>query len=151
MRGLDERTIARWRLHSQGLERPSAADDTEAVRRLLGVQAENHDQAMWAVATRTAAPDRARFERLFAEGAILRTHVLRSTWHFVTADDIGWLLELTEPRIRPQYRLAQAEEGLTDADVDRARQVIAGALSGGVHLTRDQVGERLAAEGLDAS
>lgn len=149
MPALDDRAIARWRLHSQGLAGARSRDDTEAVRRLLGVQAENHDQAMWAVATRPTAPDRARFERLFDDGAVLRTHVLRSTWHFVTAD-VRWLLELTEPRIRPQYRQAQAEEGLTDGDVDRSREVIARALAGGVHLTRDEVGERLGAEGIAA-
>lgn len=99
---------------------------------------------MWAVASRTTSPDRARFERRFDQGAIVRTHVLRSTWHFVAANDLRWLRDVTEPRVRPQYRRAQAEEGLTDAVVERALGVIERALTGGVHLTRDELGERLA-------
>ena len=39
-------------------------------------------------------------QRALAEGAILRTHVLRPTWHFVTPDDIRWLLRLTAPRVQ---------------------------------------------------
>jgi hypothetical protein len=38
-------------------------------------------------------------ENAFNEGKILRTHVLRPTWHFVTPQDIRWMIELTAPRI----------------------------------------------------
>ena len=39
-------------------------------------------------------------ERACADGRILRTHVLRPTWHFVLPDDIRWMLALTAPRVR---------------------------------------------------
>jgi hypothetical protein len=38
-------------------------------------------------------------EKAFANGEILRTHVMRPTWHFVTPADIRWLLSLTAPRV----------------------------------------------------
>ncbi len=68
------------------------------VDHLLAVQAENPQQSAWAVACRTETPDAADLGGLLDSGAVLRTHVLRSTWHYVSAEDIGWLLEVTAPR-----------------------------------------------------
>src|SRR5258707_2460298 len=102
--------IACWRLRSQNLVWPYAVSAREAVRSLLAVQAENPSQAAWAVASRTQKPDQADLATLLSDGAVLRTHVLRPTWHFVRAEDIGWLLDLTGPRVRrvtgPQLRNA---------------------------------------------
>ena len=97
MRDLD---IARWRLRSQRLVRPHAGSAGDVVGSLLAVQAENAAQAAWAVASRTQRPDQADLAGLLDNGAVVRTHVLRPTWHFVRAEDIGWLLDLTAPRIR---------------------------------------------------
>src|SRR6266568_7496508 len=92
--------IARWRLLSQHLVWPYAVSAREAVGSLLAVHAENPSQAAWAVASRTQNPDQADLAALLDAGAVLRTHVLRPTWHFVRAEDIGRLLELTGPRVR---------------------------------------------------
>jgi hypothetical protein len=77
--------IARWRLRTQHLVTPHAASARGVVGSLLAVQAENPNQAAWAVAARTRQPDQADLARLLDEGAVLRTHVLRPTWHFVEA------------------------------------------------------------------
>ncbi|MGH9154928.1 MAG: winged helix DNA-binding domain-containing protein [Acidimicrobiales bacterium] len=118
---------------------------------LLAVQAENHSQASWAVATRTTGVDEAAFARQFDTGAILRTHVLRSTWHYVRPEDIGWLLELTGPRVRRLFRSHQRALGLDDSILDVAATRIIEALAGGNHLTRDSLRERLLADGLPAA
>ena len=52
------------------------------------------------MASRTPDPDQAELAALMNDGAVVRTHVLRPTWHFVRAEDIGWLLDLTGPRVR---------------------------------------------------
>ena len=52
------------------------------------------------MASRTRNPDQADLAALLDDGAVLRTHVLRPTWHFVRAEDIGWVLDLTGPRVR---------------------------------------------------
>jgi hypothetical protein len=52
------------------------------------------------VAARTQAPGETDLATLLDDGGVIRTHVLRPTWHFVRADDIGWLLHLTGPRVR---------------------------------------------------
>ncbi|HEX7993110.1 MAG TPA: crosslink repair DNA glycosylase YcaQ family protein, partial [Streptosporangiaceae bacterium] len=85
MRDLD---IARWRLRSQQLVAPFAVSAAEVVGSLLAVQAENAGQAAWAVASRTQRADGADLADLVDSGAVVRTHVLRPTWHFVRAEDI---------------------------------------------------------------
>ncbi len=91
--------IARWRLRSQRLVAPFAGSAHDVIRSLLGVQAENPGQAAWAVAARTQRRDPSDLATLLNEGAVLRTHVLRPTWHFVCADDIAstWRSLLTDP------------------------------------------------------
>ena len=105
MRDLD---VARWRLRTQHLVEPHAATAAEVVGAMLAVQAENPSQSAWAVAARTSAPDPAELDGLLADGTVVRTHVLRPTWHYVAADDVSWLIELTAPRVRrttePQLR-----------------------------------------------
>ena len=147
---LDERAIARWRLHTQRLSGHTYPSPEAAVEGLLAVQAENHPQASWAVATRTPGTTEARFADLFDDGAVLRTHVLRPTWHFVRPDDIRWLVELTAPRVRRTLVQLARTLDLDDALLDAAADVIVAALSGGVHLTRDALGERLRDAGLPA-
>lgn len=145
---MDDRSIAHWRLHTLRLAGQIHRSPAAVVDGLLAVQSENHPQASWAVATRTSGVIEAAFGRLFDDGVILRTHVLRPTWHYVRPDDIRWLVELTAPRIRPLMVRAQRELGLDDATLDRSAQLIADALSGGVHLTRDALGQRLREAGL---
>lgn len=86
---MDDRAIARWRLHSLHLAGQAFASPQDAGTGLLAVQAENHPQASWAVATRTSGVTEREFGDIFDRGEVLRTHVLRPTWHFVRPDDEG--------------------------------------------------------------
>jgi Winged helix DNA-binding domain len=138
--------IARWRLHSQHLAGTPAADATAVVRRLLAVQAENHAQASWAVGTRCRIADASLFARLYDDGAILRTHLLRPTWHFVLPDDIGWLLDLSRPRLLRGWERQLEQEGVTHTIWERAATIITTALTGR-YLTRAKLADHLAAEG----
>jgi hypothetical protein len=144
--------IARWRLRSQRLVQPHARSAGEAVGSLLAVQAENPSQAAWAVASRTQYPDQADLAGLLDDGVVLRTHVLRPTWHYVRAEDIGWLLDLTGPRIRrvtgQQLRIAH---GLDERSIDQALTALTEALATTRQLTRAQLPAELGERGIQAS
>jgi hypothetical protein len=144
--------IARWRLHSQHLVWPYAVSAGEAVGSLLAVQAENPSQAAWAVASRTPNPDQAELAALLDDGAVVRTHVLRPTWHFVRAEDAGWLLDLTGPRLRrvtgQQLRNAH---GLDERSVGRAVTAVTQALASAGQLTRAQLADELRERGIAGS
>src|SRR5712691_9779467 len=91
--------IAHQRLHNQLITQPMFKKPSDVVQWLGAVQAQDYAAAKWAVAQRTKGITDAAIEQAFADGAILRTHLLRPTWHFVTPADIRWMLTLTAPRV----------------------------------------------------
>jgi hypothetical protein len=89
-------------------------------------------------------------ERAVADGEILRTHVLRPTWHFVAPRDIRWMLELTRARVRALSAFGVRREKLDAQTFKRAHSVLAQALEGGGQLTRNELGASLGAAGIAA-
>lgn len=145
------RRLARWRLRSQRLSGAGWSTPADVVAGLLAVQAETPAQAGWALATRCGGPgsfaDAAAVAEAQADGRILRTHVLRPTWHFVTPDDLGWLVETTRPGAVRPVRQQLERAGLADryaALADAVCEAVAAA-----PLTRSEVHDRLAAAGHD--
>ena len=113
------------------------------------VQAQEYAYARWSLGQRaTGVLDEAAVETAVAEGDIVRTHVMRDTWHFVARSDARWLLRLTGPRIQarngPQYR----KFGLDPAQLAKTDALLADVLSGGVQLTRRALAAELAERGL---
>lgn len=140
--------IARWRLRSHHLVAPHAPSAQEAVRSLLAVQAENLGQASWAVAARTGQPDQAELAKLLADGAVIRTHVLRPTWHFVPAEDLGWLLDLTGPRVlRVTGQQLRTAHGLDERAAGQAIAEVMAVLASRGQLTRTQLAAELRERG----
>ncbi|MCL3861200.1 winged helix DNA-binding domain-containing protein [Actinotalea sp. K2] len=134
--------IARWRLHSQGLSGPRADSAAQAVGRLLCVQAENPSQSAWAVASRTAVPDADDLATLLTSGAVVRTHVLRPTWHYVLREDADWLLALTGPRVRGLVeRQLVSDVGLRTGELEALGGAVLEALAATPDLTRPEVAE----------
>ena len=78
------------------MTRPFQGPD-DVIRRLGAVQAQDYAGAKWALAMRMQGAGEAELDRALSAGVILRTHVLRPTWHFVTPADIRWMLKLTHP------------------------------------------------------
>lgn len=135
--------IPRLRLQHQALIGPPRARPEDVVQTLLAVQSQDYSGAKWAVAQRARGADDASVEQALVEGRILRTHVMRPTWHFVSPADIRWVLELTSPRVHavnaPYYR----KHGLDAAVAKRSRARIEKALSRGKHLTREELGRAI--------
>jgi hypothetical protein len=139
--------IARWRLRSQHLVAPHLDSATDVVGSLLAVQAENPSQSAWAVAVRTTTPDAADLANQLDSGAVIRTHVLRPTWHYVAAHDVAWLIELTAPRVRKSTLLQlRTAHGLDEQATERLSTAVLDALDS-TRLTRAELAERLAGAG----
>ena len=93
-------TIATRRLLNQHITRAGFRRPAEAVGWMGAVQAQEYAAAKWALGLRLQdGTGDAEIERAFEEGRILRTHVMRPTWHFVAPSDICWMLELTAGRV----------------------------------------------------
>ena len=142
-----DRDIARWRLRTQALVAPYAASADAVVGSLLAVQAENPAQSAWAVACRTAAPDAADLADLLDDGRVVRTHVLRPTWHYVRGEDVGWLLELTARRVRRTTGLQLRTSGFEEAAQATLGALVHETLADSPDLTRDELATALGSAG----
>lgn len=128
--------LATQRLLQQRLLGAPRASPEAVVEGLLAVQAQDFVGAKWALAQRTADADDARAQRAYDEGRILRTHVLRPTWHFVSRTDLRWLLELSGPRVHALNAYYYRYHGVDAEVVKRSNARIVKALERGQHLTR---------------
>lgn len=138
------------RLAAQRLVAPLFDTAAQVVRHLGCVQSQLPDMAWWAVGRRTTGLTLADLQASFDAGELLRTHILRPTWHLVDPDDIAWMLHLTAPRIR---RLIVPHVGGPHPErvLDRAAEVIMEALADGGPRTRGELGQAMADAGLPVS
>ena len=83
--------------------------------------------------------------------AILRTHLLRPTWHFITPADIRWVWSLTAPRVQAANTYMYRKLGLDNAAFRRSNDTLLRALQGGQHLTREELRDVLHATGVPAA
>jgi hypothetical protein len=137
------------RLHAQSLDGPRLGSLVEVVRRLGCVQAQLHDMALWGVARRLSETTLAELQRSFDAGDVVRTHVLRPTWHLVAPDDLHWLQTLTGPRVRRLLEATNRSIGLSPDVVDRGAATVVETLADGRPRTRRELADVLAASGLD--
>jgi hypothetical protein len=146
---MNKRDMAQWRLHNLRLESAPLPAPEAVVSWLGAVQSQDFGPAKWSLAQRTPGTVDAAVDRAFADGAILRTHILRPTWHFVSPADIGWLLELTAPRVHALNAYYYRRLGLDDGVFERSTAALAGALEGGAQRTRRQLAAALEGAGIE--
>ena len=142
--------IAGRRLWNQHIVRREHLRPADVVRWLGAVQAQEFEHAKWGLALRmNDGITDAVLERAFADGEMLRTHVLRPTWHFVTPADIRWMLELTGARVLRAMSSYLRQLELDARLLNRGTRAIERALRDGRHLTRAELGERLRQAGVN--
>jgi winged helix DNA-binding protein len=132
--------IPRYRLHNQFLSQTDFTEPSQVVECLGAVQSQDYAGAKWALAQRFKdAPTDAEIEKAFNEGKILRTHVLRPTWHFVTPTDIRWMLDLTAPRVKIAMAHMDRQLGLDKSVLKKSNNTLGKALQGNGQLTRSEL------------
>ncbi len=133
------RDIIRLRLASQQLTRSDFTKTGDLVRWMGCIQAQDFGAAKWAIGNRITAIGDSDIERDFNEGNILRTHILRPTWHFIAPEDIRWILKLTAGKVISSNRLYHQKLGIDDSDLKKSKRVFEKELSGGRQLTRNEL------------
>jgi hypothetical protein len=141
--------IAEQRLRNQYITRAGRRRPADVVAWLGAVQAQEYPFARWGLALRMPEGTiDADIERECDEGRILRTHVMRPTWHFVTPSDIRWMLELTAPHVHRTMASYNRHLDLDARILTRGTTVIERSLRDGTCLTRPELGLRLERAGL---
>ena len=144
--------ISTRRLRNQRITRTGFAAPEQVVDWMGAVQAQEYEPATWALALRMKGnPVRTDIETAFEEGRILRTHVMRPTWHFVTPEAIRWLLDLTGPCVQRRMAVYNRRLELDPPTMTRAAKIFERALRDRQFLTRTELGERLRRAGLEAT
>ena len=131
--------IAQQRLHNQLITQRIFEKAGDVVRWLGAVQAQDYAAAKWALGLRMQNSTDDLIEQAFTDGTILRTHVMRPTWHFVLPADIRWMLALTAPRVKVAIAYYDRTLGLDDTVFTQSNAVLAKALQGGKQLTRAEL------------
>ncbi len=139
------------RLRRQRLIDSPCRGPEEVVSWLGAVQAQDYAGAAWALALRAPGVTLADVDAAMAAGTILRTHVLRPTWHFVAPADIRWMLALTAPRVHALMRTYDARLELDAKVYGRARTLFTRALERGHPRTRGELAEALRRGGIEAA
>ena len=135
--------IIQYRLFNQQIAETKFKKPAEIVSWLVAMQAQEYAMAKWAIGLRLPGTTDETIEKAFTDGLILRTHLMRPTWHFVTPKDIRWLLKLTAPRVEAFNAFTYRQEKLDNAIFKRSNKIIAKTLEGGKQLTRAELQEAL--------
>ncbi len=137
-------------MHRVGLSGAPFDGIADVVRWLGAVQSQDYGPAKWAIGHRVRGLRDSEVDRAFAEGIILRTHVLRPTWHFVLPEDIRWLLELTAPRVHAMNAYHYRRFELDQVVQKKFSRLIERTLRSEGQLTRKQIQEILEKGGIEA-
>lgn len=153
---LEPGEIAAWRARTQGLWGEPRATPMEAFEHLGAVQSQEVYSSKLTPAVRAApGPDGAfapveAVDELIENGSVVRTHVLRTTWHTVPVGDLRMMLAATADRVHQVLASMTRNGGLAEDLLARCDQILAEATAGGRHLAREEAVEALVEAGVPA-
>jgi hypothetical protein len=143
--------IRRRRLFNTGLSQSRYKNAAGAVLHLGAVQAQDFAAAKWSLGLRVKKFTGGDIQSEYDRGDILRVHVLRPTWHFVLPEDIGWMIEMTAPRIKTAMAAANRKLELDQSLISRSNNAVVKALQDHRYLTRPELKAVLAAAGIQTN
>ncbi|KAA6301886.1 MAG: hypothetical protein EZS26_001889 [Candidatus Ordinivivax streblomastigis] len=145
-------TIAQLRLASQHLSGTTSHSKLETPQEIVSwmgaIQAQDYAMAKWAIGIRLEGYSEKRIEAAFNQGEMIRTHVLRPTWHFVSPENIRWMLALSAGKIKAMSKARDRDLEITGALYSKSNQTIQKALEG-MQLTREELATELQRAGIE--
>lgn len=144
----DNPQIAAQRLLNQQISDSNFKSPEKLLSYLGAIQAQDFAMAKWAIGARIPGLAEADVNKALEKGTIVRTHILRPTWHFVAAEDLRWMLELTAPHVKRIVNNYGQKLELTEELLSKTRKIIEQSLSGNNHLTRKEIMAILSQNGI---
>lgn len=140
--------ISKQRLHSQHISGDEFKTVKELVQWMGAIQAQDYSMAKYAIGVRLKNSTDRIIEEAINNGEIIRTHVLRPTWHFVTAEDVRWMLQLTAKNLNRALSSNNKRLELDEKTFTKANTIIEKLLRDGKHLTRKEIMQALEKKGI---
>jgi hypothetical protein len=131
--------ISSTRLVNQRLTGKKFSGATETVEYFGAIQSQDFPAAKWSLGIRLENAGNIDIEKAYNQGKILRTHIMRPTWHFVAPSDIRWMQKLTSGRVKAVLGHYDRKLELTDRVYAKSNTVIAKALQNHNYLTRQDL------------
>ncbi|MBV8388496.1 MAG: AlkZ family DNA glycosylase, partial [Mucilaginibacter sp.] len=136
------------RLLNQHLASPLFTHPADIAFHMGAIQAQDYSGAKWAIAQRLKGATDKIIEEAFTNGDIIRTHVMRPTWHFVHPKDIRWMIQLTAPRVMAIAGTQHRQHQLDHVIFAKCEKAICQAMQGGKQLMRDAIAGALEQAGV---
>ena len=143
--------ILRQRLRNQQIHAPFVRTPAELVAWMGAMQAQDYEMSKWAIGVRLPNHTEGDIESALNNGEILRTHILRPTWHLVSPTDIRWMLELSRPQIERIVAGYNQRAGLDFSICEQANKTIEKALTEQPNLTRTELMQIIINQGIITS
>lgn len=140
--------IAHYRLVNQQIVQTPFTKPQEVVAWMGAMQAQDYAMAKWAIGLRVPNATNQTIEHAIDRAEIIRTHILRPTWHFVSANDIRWMLDLTAPHLYKAAGSMFRQMELTDEIFFRKSNKIIEQVLQGRQLTRQEIMVELQKSGI---
>lgn len=135
--------LLKIRLYNQLLIEHSFKEPSEIVSWMGAMQAQAFEMAKWAIGVRLKNSTVGSVEKALNSAQIIRTHILRPTWHFVSAEDIHWMFELSNPRVKPIYISYCKMSGIDESIISKTNKMMEKLFENEKHLTKNEIGEAL--------
>jgi len=101
------------------------------------MQAQDFNSAKLDIGVRLSECTEKQIHEAFDNGEILRTHVLRPTWHFVTPENIRWMLRLSANRILQSMKSRDRDLGLNEEVYTKCYRIIEKSFEKEDNITRE--------------
>jgi hypothetical protein len=140
---MHELNLSAYREASQKLGAAKCMTAKEVTSWMGAIQAQDYGMSKWAIGVRLQNSTIASVDAEIDSGKIVRTHLLRPTWHFVSSDDIYWILKLTAPKIKALSVGREKQLEITNDVFSKCSRIIERSLRDNNHLTRSELIEEL--------
>lgn len=143
--------LLRFRLSAHGIAGTASATAptaTTTVRRMLAMQAQDFAAACWAIGLRTPTALVTDVLSAMDRGEIVRSWPMRGTLHALAAEDLGWMLAVTAPRMLASARTRERTLEIDAQVLAQAGEAAVAMLGGGRSASRDEYMAALEAAGI---
>ena len=133
------RDLINTRLKNQLISNPLTSKPDRVVSSMCAVQAQDYYGSLWAIGLRLKNSSESIIEKAVADRTIVRTWPMRGTLHFISSEDIRWMLQLLTPRIISGSKGRYKQLELDDKIFKRSRELFIKNLRGGKQFTRNEM------------
>ncbi len=93
-------TLTDVRVACHQLAEPEFENPADLVAWMGAIQAQEYTMSKWAIGIRLRSGTVQKIDDALAKGEIVRTHIMRPTWHYVAGKDLRWMQQLTVARVK---------------------------------------------------